>query len=275
MKYVIAVIVIVAGIGGLWYLNKDTKSDKTDTITGTPITQIQEKTATFSLTEVAKSGKTGTLLLASENGKTRATLTVSGESATADRPAHIHVGSCPTPGAVKYALANVIGGSSVTLLDVKLDDILTDGPLSVNVHESGAKIQNYIVCGNITAPATTQTTTTTTSNTQTTTGGATTNTTVTVTTSPVKTLTVNYTDAGFSPASVSINKGDTVKFMNNSNGGMYVASGPHPIHTNYSAFDAKRSYAKGESYSFTFDNVGSWGYHNHVSPSQSGTVIVK
>lgn len=86
---------------------------------------------------------------------------------------------------------------------------------------------------------------------------------------------VNYTDSGFNPASIEIKKGDTVQFVNKSSGGMWVASGPHPTHTIYPEFDAKKTIPSGGSYEFTFTKVGEWKYHNHSKASAFGTVIVK
>jgi plastocyanin len=100
-----------------------------------------------------------------------------------------------------------------------------------------------------------------------------------------KTVTVTYNGSAFSPASVSIKKGDSVKFVDASGQGFWVASNPHPVHTGYSgtsvsqhcpdtagtAFD---ECAVGASYTFTFEKVGSWGYHNHLNHSAGGTVVV-
>lgn len=86
---------------------------------------------------------------------------------------------------------------------------------------------------------------------------------------------VTYTDSGFSPSTLTIKKGDTVTFKNTASGGMWVASKPHPMHTDYPAFDAKRKIAPGETYEFTFTNTGSWGYHNHMNPSERGTIVVQ
>lgn len=88
-------------------------------------------------------------------------------------------------------------------------------------------------------------------------------------------LMVTYTDSGFSPQTITVKKGGTVTFINQSSGGMWVASNPHPTHTDYPAFDEKASVGSGGSWSFTFDQVGSWGYHNHRNPSNLGTVIVE
>lgn len=86
---------------------------------------------------------------------------------------------------------------------------------------------------------------------------------------------VDYTNDGFSPATVTIKKGGMVKFVNKTSGPMSVASNPHPTHTDYPGFDQWKSDAKGTAeYSFTFDKVGTWGYHNHFNSSDTGTVIV-
>lgn len=86
---------------------------------------------------------------------------------------------------------------------------------------------------------------------------------------------VDLTDNGFSPASVTIKKGETVKFVNKSTGPMGVASNPHPTHTDYPGFDQNKSASQGQKeYDFTFEKVGTWGYHNHLNPSVTGTVVV-
>jgi len=86
---------------------------------------------------------------------------------------------------------------------------------------------------------------------------------------------VDYTATGFSPASITVKKGTIVKFINKSGASMSVASNPHPTHTDYPGFDQGKSDAQGkDEYDFTFDKVGSWGYHNHLKSSDRGTVIV-
>ena len=102
-------------------------------------------------------------------------------------------------------------------------------------------------------------------------------------------VTVTYTDSGFSPAQVEINAGDTVKFVNQSSGKMWVGSAMHPTHMLYSctvlekhcpdtantSFDQCESTLAGTSWSFTFEKVGTWKYHNHANVSAFGTVIIK
>ncbi len=98
------------------------------------------------------------------------------------------------------------------------------------------------------------------------------------------TATVTYDGSSFSPAEVTIKKGGAVTFTS-TGVPMWVASGPHPAHTNYSgstlaqhcpdtsngSFD---QCAVANSYTFVFDKVGTWPYHNHVKLGAYGKVIV-
>lgn len=100
---------------------------------------------------------------------------------------------------------------------------------------------------------------------------------------------VSYTDSGYSPSTIKIKKGETVTFKNESSRSMWPASDVHPTHRVYSgtsieehcpdtsgtAFDACKGYLPGESWSFRFDKVGNWRYHDHLNPSATGTIIVE
>ena len=94
---------------------------------------------------------------------------------------------------------------------------------------------------------------------------------------------VIYTDSGYSPKSLTIKKGETVVFKNESSRGMWTASAMHPTHNGYpttggclgSTFDECEAIQPGGSWSFKFDFAGSWGYHNHVSASHFGKIIVE
>lgn len=88
-------------------------------------------------------------------------------------------------------------------------------------------------------------------------------------------LTISYTDSGFSPASIKIKRNLKVEFVNMSSGLMWVASAPHPSHTTYPEFDEKAVSQRGEIYAFTFDKVGTWKYHNHLNPIHTATIIVE
>jgi len=86
---------------------------------------------------------------------------------------------------------------------------------------------------------------------------------------------VKFTDNGFEPSTLTINSGDTVKFENESGDDFWPASNVHPTHLLYPGFDAKKPVLPGDSYSFTFEKKGTWGYHNHLTPDVTGTIVVK
>ena len=86
--------------------------------------------------------------------------------------------------------------------------------------------------------------------------------------------TIVYSDSGFSPSTLTIKKGSKVTFSNQSSRNFWPASGPHPSHTNYPEFDPKKAVAAGSSWTFTFDKVGTWPYHDHLNPTRSGSITV-
>ncbi len=87
-------------------------------------------------------------------------------------------------------------------------------------------------------------------------------------------VTITYTDQGYTPATVTIQKGQTVSFVNNSSVPMWTASNPHPAHTILPTFDQFKGSEPGSVYQYTFDQVGTWRYHDHINPSFGGVVIV-
>ena len=78
--------------------------------------------------------------------------------------------------------------------------------------------------------------------------------------------TVHMTDEGYSPRVLEIEQGQTVEFVNDSSRDYWPASDPHPIHTGYPGFDAGKTILPGESWDFTFNRAGRFGYHNHLAP---------
>lgn len=92
---------------------------------------------------------------------------------------------------------------------------------------------------------------------------------------------VTYNDQnGFTPKTITIQKGETVQFKNERDGRpMWVASDPHPAHTDYQGFDTAKILGRfskpGEDFSFTFEKIGTWKYHDHADPGKTGTIIVQ
>lgn len=93
---------------------------------------------------------------------------------------------------------------------------------------------------------------------------------------------VTYTDSGYSLATLQVKKGETVTFKNQSSQSMWTASAAHPTHRVYpttggclgSTFDSCKGFQPGDSWSFKFDIAGTWKYHNHLDPSDNGTIYV-
>lgn len=85
---------------------------------------------------------------------------------------------------------------------------------------------------------------------------------------------VTLTADGFSPATLTIKAGDKVTWVNKSGTSATVNSDPHPTHTDYSPLNLG-TFPDGGTLSLTFDKPGIYKYHNHLNPSQSGTITVQ
>jgi plastocyanin len=81
------------------------------------------------------------------------------------------------------------------------------------------------------------------------------------------TVTVKIGASSFTPKSVTINQGDTVKWVN-------VDTAAHQIVANKGAF-ASGTIRQGGTYSFTFNTAGGYAYHDALHPSITGAVYVK
>ena len=91
-----------------------------------------------------------------------------------------------------------------------------------------------------------------------------------------ETVVIRYTGSAFSPNSITISVGDTVRFENvGQTAAMWPAAAPHPSHTSVPGFDALRPLDTGGEYEFTFTKAGTVRYHNHLNPVQTGTIIVR
>jgi plastocyanin len=105
----------------------------------------------------------------------------------------------------------------------------------------------------------------------------------------VKENVVVYTNSGYSPSTLTVKKGETVTFKNQSSRSMWPASAMHPTHRVYSgtsldehcpdtagtAFDACKGFLPGQSWSFIFNKTGTWKYHDHLNPGATGTIVVE
>lgn len=110
---------------------------------------LKPKVMTIQLSGENNSKETGTATLTEMNGKVKVSLSVTNPPRATAQPAHIHLGKCPNPGAIKYPLTSVVNGKSETILDVTFDQLKSLSPLAVNVHQSAPLISTYVSCGNL------------------------------------------------------------------------------------------------------------------------------
>lgn len=85
---------------------------------------------------------------------------------------------------------------------------------------------------------------------------------------------VLYTKDGFSPSLLVIRYNDSVRFKNSSGFQMWVASDPHPAHSDYPDFNQRATSGTGSTYSFQFTRIGTWGYHNDMHLTHQAVIVV-
>jgi len=105
---------------------------------------------------------------------------------------------------------------------------------------------------------------------------------------PTNEVEIGYFDSGFEPSDITIDVGNKVVFRNNSSRSFWPATDLHPSHKVYPGsgikkckdlnsekiFDSCEPVVSGDSYSFVFDESGSWKFHDHMSSSLGGMVNV-
>jgi len=82
------------------------------------------------------------------------------------------------------------------------------------------------------------------------------------------TIDVDIVSFTFSPDTLTISKGDTVRWTNND--GII----PHTTTSDTAIWDSG-TLTNGQQFSFTFDQVGTYPYHCSIHPSMTATVIVE
>jgi len=94
---------------------------------------------------------------------------------------------------------------------------------------------------------------------------------------------LDITGRGFSVERVQIFQGDRIIWRNFDNSPHWIASNYHPKHDLYpetggcvgSSFDSCGAILPGENWTFVFDKVGTWGYHDDYNLQNTGSVVVK
>lgn len=104
----------------------------------------------FTLSEQNNSGERGTAYITPvSDTQTKVSVEITSAPAGTDQPMHIHIGSCPNVGAVKYPLNSLVNGKSETVLNVTVEQLVSELPLGLNVHKSSGEAGIYVACGNL------------------------------------------------------------------------------------------------------------------------------
>lgn len=90
---------------------------------------------------------------------------------------------------------------------------------------------------------------------------------------PAEASLITFTSTGFTPSELTVKKGAIVTVKNESNSSVQFSSDDHPTHTKETEMNLK-VLKPGESASFTITRVGSWGFHDHIDDSKTGTLTV-
>jgi hypothetical protein len=85
---------------------------------------------------------------------------------------------------------------------------------------------------------------------------------------------VAYTDDGFLPSEITITLDQALIIRNDSSQPLFVASDPHPMHTNYAGLNASMVIDPGFEFHAQFGVAKMYGFHNHLNASHRGSVTV-
>jgi plastocyanin len=85
----------------------------------------------------------------------------------------------------------------------------------------------------------------------------------------------SITPTGFVPATIEINKGQSIVWTNYDTKVHTVSSDPYPKDNALLGFKSD-PFSNSQTYSFVFDQKGTYSYHDDLNPSTfKGTIIVK
>lgn len=85
---------------------------------------------------------------------------------------------------------------------------------------------------------------------------------------------ITLTSDGFTPSTLTIKAGDKVTWVNKSGTDAAINSAPHPVHTDYPPLNLG-NFPDNGTLSLAFPKAGTYKYHNHLNPGQTGTIVVQ
>lgn len=82
-------------------------------------------------------------------------------------------------------------------------------------------------------------------------------------------------DKGVTPVNLTMNKGMKVTWVNTSKLNIHITSDPHPTNTDHPEINTVAGIQPNQKNSVVLSNSGTYNWHNHLSPSVKGTIVVK
>lgn len=91
---------------------------------------------------------------------------------------------------------------------------------------------------------------------------------------PTKETLINLTESGFSPSAVTISRRTRVTWINKTSTAASINSSDHPTHQNFTPLNLGE-FSQGERLQLLFEKPGTYTYHNHLNPTQTGSITVQ
>jgi plastocyanin len=91
---------------------------------------------------------------------------------------------------------------------------------------------------------------------------------------PVPQASVRITATGFEPATLSVKKGTQITWINTQDTLRQIMANPFPKGTDLPGLKSE-ILNNNQTYTYTANTVGSFGYHDQQHPTVNGTLIVK
>lgn len=85
---------------------------------------------------------------------------------------------------------------------------------------------------------------------------------------------ISITESGFVPTSIKVKLGDKIIWTNNTTGSVDLRSEDHPTHELYPFLNLGVA-EPNKTLRLIFRQIGTFTYHNHLIPSQKGTIVVE
>jgi len=87
-------------------------------------------------------------------------------------------------------------------------------------------------------------------------------------------ITIN--EDSFSPATLMIHPGTEVVWHNDDQNPHLIESDPFPSHSDVPGLDSQTGISSNDTYQYTFNQKGTFGYHDKLNPTEyHGTIIVQ